>query len=271
MNISDENIYDKQIKEYFKEVRSSYNNGNYRATMVMLYSVVMLDILYKCQYLAEEYNDEKAKDIINKIPVLEDYGNDKSPNYSWESTLLDTIKKTRLLDPTVYSDLDYLRYQRHLSAHPVLLRETFNLYTPHPTKVYGCIVSMLEGVLNNPPYFINNITVHIAKDLADNKEYYLSHYSYFQKYMYREYFSHMRHDDVIKTFRVFWKFVFYLSDDNCENNRKVNYHCLRVMMEKYSDILQSSIEENLENYYKFNEMEKHQLSIIYVGLWHVFH
>ena len=38
--VNAENIYFKQIKDYFREIISSYDNGNYRSAMVMLYSTI---------------------------------------------------------------------------------------------------------------------------------------------------------------------------------------------------------------------------------------
>lgn len=39
--VNAENIYFPQIKEYFREIVSSYDNGNYRSAMVMLYSTIV--------------------------------------------------------------------------------------------------------------------------------------------------------------------------------------------------------------------------------------
>ena len=44
-------IYSPKSREYFKEVISSYVNGNYRSAIVMLYSVCICDLLFKLQEL----------------------------------------------------------------------------------------------------------------------------------------------------------------------------------------------------------------------------
>ena len=41
-----DDIYFSKTREYFKEVLSSYANGNYRSAIVMLYSIAICDILY---------------------------------------------------------------------------------------------------------------------------------------------------------------------------------------------------------------------------------
>ena len=62
-----DNIYFQKTKEYFKEVISSYSNGNYRSAIVMLYSVAICDILFKLEELKDMYNDEVAKEILQNI------------------------------------------------------------------------------------------------------------------------------------------------------------------------------------------------------------
>ena len=39
-----------KTKEYFKEVYSSYCIGNYRSAVVMLWTVIVCDLLFKLQY-----------------------------------------------------------------------------------------------------------------------------------------------------------------------------------------------------------------------------
>jgi hypothetical protein len=62
-----EHIPSKETRTYFKEVISSYINGNYRSAIVMLYSVVVCDLIYKMIDLRDMYQDEKAKSILDDI------------------------------------------------------------------------------------------------------------------------------------------------------------------------------------------------------------
>lgn len=56
-----ENVINKNTKDYLMEVVSSYNNGNYRATIVVLYTTVIYDLLQKLVVLKEIYNDKGLK------------------------------------------------------------------------------------------------------------------------------------------------------------------------------------------------------------------
>ena len=78
-------IYFSKTKEYFKEVVSSYINGNYRSATVMLYSVAICDILFKLQELKDMYNDSVATRILQKIEQEKAESESKS---HWEKTLL---------------------------------------------------------------------------------------------------------------------------------------------------------------------------------------
>ena len=55
-----ENVINKKTKKYLMEVISSYNNGNYRAAVVVLYTTVIYDLLQKLVALKEIYNDKGA-------------------------------------------------------------------------------------------------------------------------------------------------------------------------------------------------------------------
>lgn len=62
-----ENIYFSQIRNYFKEIISSYDNENYRSAMVMLYSTIICDLLLKLKELSDVYNDSTAESLLNEI------------------------------------------------------------------------------------------------------------------------------------------------------------------------------------------------------------
>ena len=53
-------IFDARTKEYFSEVLSCYATGNYRSSVVMLWSVAVCDLLFKLQNLVDRYGDTKA-------------------------------------------------------------------------------------------------------------------------------------------------------------------------------------------------------------------
>jgi hypothetical protein len=147
-------IYHAKTKEYFNEVFSSYNNGNYRSAMVMLYSVVVCDLIYKLQELSDRYNDSIAVSILEKVKEEQ---KENPSNPKWESTLISEIKeRTNLLETQDALNIDYLRKHRHLSAHPVL-DQLDMLVKPNKETVRANIMNMLEGILCKAPLLSKNI------------------------------------------------------------------------------------------------------------------
>ena len=52
IDLAAEQISDLRTKDYFQEVLGSFINGNYRSAVVMLWSVVVADFVYKCRHCA---------------------------------------------------------------------------------------------------------------------------------------------------------------------------------------------------------------------------
>ena len=68
--LSDRIHYGK-TKDYFKEVLSSYHNGNHRSAVVMLWSVAVCDLVYKLQSLIDLYDDASAKLILAEMSKIQ--------------------------------------------------------------------------------------------------------------------------------------------------------------------------------------------------------
>lgn len=101
-----ESIHYGKSKSYFNEVLSSYHNGNYRSSVVMLWSVAVCDIVYKLQSLIDLYNDGSAKEILKDLTAIQE-ADPKSA--SWEVKLVDDVfSKTNLLDSAEYENLKIL-------------------------------------------------------------------------------------------------------------------------------------------------------------------
>src|SRR5699024_5020270 len=120
-------IYFSKTKTYFKEVLSSYSNGNFRSATVMLYSIAICDILFKLQELRDVYNDSVAIEILDSVEKTQTSSKSKS---SWEKVLIDEVRqKTQLLEIQAYSNLIHLYDDRNLSAHPAMTQD-YELISP---------------------------------------------------------------------------------------------------------------------------------------------
>lgn len=219
-------IHNPNTKEYFKEVYQTFVNGNYRSSVVMLYSVLICDLVYKLRDLRDIYNDPKAKKILEEITAMQ-IKNPKSPE--WESKLIEFINdRTSLLEPSDSITISTLQNFRHLSAHPVL-SDSDLLYSPNKDVVQALIRNILDGILTNPPFFSSKIFDTMLLDLADVKEK-LPEDESLQKYIHARYLKGLKETDFGKIFRSLWKIVFISEEPDADANRIINYRALKILV-----------------------------------------
>ena len=238
-----ENIYSSKTKENFHEVISSYDNGNYRSAIVMLYSLVVCDLLFKLQELKDMYNDTIAENILLEINKSRN-SNDNKEKSRWEWELINSVKnETQLLEIDTYANIQHLYDHRNLSAHPALNND-YELYLPNRETVAAHIKNMLEGVFVKPPIFIKKIIDTLVEDLSEKKEIYQDDYQMLCIYLKNKYFAKMSDKMFLSVFKAIWKFVFLLDNENCNKNRIINRRCLRYMLELKANYLLKNIKED---------------------------
>ena len=238
-----ENIYFAKTKEYFREVTSSYSNGNYRSAVVMLYSVAICDMLFKLQELKDMHNDSIAETILLEIEKSRNLHDNKS-KARWEKELVDKIyKDTELLDLVEFTNLNHLYDHRNFSAHPAL-NENYELISPSKETTIAHIKNILESILVKPPIFIKNITDMLVEDLRGIKDIYLNQEDQLKIYLNNKYFSKMHNTMKEKIFKALWKFCFNLDDDDCKANRDINAVVLGILYETDESIFTKIIKDS---------------------------
>lgn len=218
-------IFDARTKEYFSEVLSCYAAGNYRSSVVMLWSVAVCDLLFKLQNLVDLYGDARAKDILADIGKLQQ-DNERSP--IWETKLVESVaEQTQLLDIAERENLLHLQRQRHLAAHPVV-NANFQLHRPNRETARALIRNTLDGVLTKAPILSKQIVNELVADLEqasgiliDDKR--------LKAYLESKYYSRFNPEVEKAVFKALWKFAFRLADERCEKNRAINYSALRLL------------------------------------------
>ncbi|ANI61558.1 hypothetical protein [Pseudomonas sp. GR 6-02] len=237
-----DSIHYGKTKEYFKEVLSSYHNGNYRSAVVMLWSVAVCDIVYKLQSLIDLYDDASAKVILKELSTIQE--NDQK-SAAWELKLIDDVNdKTHLLDSSEYENLRYLQKQRHLSAHPVLNRER-ELHSPNKETVRSLLRNTLTDVLTKPPFYTQHIFQELLDDIAESHEI-LNSRKKVKKYVVSRYFSRTTPPVELNIFRSLWKFVFRIENEQCEKNRLINLHVLEVVAARNKAALLATIQGDVD-------------------------
>ncbi len=244
--VNADDIYFPQIKIYFREIVSSYDNGNYRSAIVMLYSTIVCDLLLKLKELSEVYSDEKAEKMLEYVEKQR-----KSKNKSaWEWELIEKIyKETELLNDEAYTMVHHIYDLRNFSAHPALT-DDYELVSPTPEMTVAYIKKSLEDILIKPSVFAQNIVNRMSDDIAAKKEIYYNDGEAFKGYLNRAYFQKMSIKMKKQVFKAFWKFVFIKVDEDIfKKNRLINRKVLEFMLSLDGDIICKFIEEN-SNYFK---------------------
>ncbi|MDZ7854183.1 MAG: hypothetical protein U5L98_16495 [Halomonas sp.] len=219
-------IFDHRTKEYFREVVSSYQQGNWRSATVMLWSVAVCDIIYKLQYLRDISGDEIGKEILDEIERLQE-ANARSSE--WEGRLIDEIEeRTRLLDLADLDHLKYLQRQRHLAAHPVLSGNS-ELHQPNKDSVRALIRNTLDGLLTKPPIYTNRVFNALVEDLAESKSVLVTDEK-LRSYIESKYLSRADLKLEIGLIRSLWKLVFRLQNDDCDAHREINYRAIKLLV-----------------------------------------
>lgn len=252
-----EKIDNKNTQDYFNEVIQTYYIGCYRSSVVMLYSVVVCDLVYKLEDLRDIYNDPKAKKILLEIEKLQT-SNPSSPE--WEVKLVDMIQdRMDFLELSDITNIRQLQKHRHLSAHPVL-NQTSLLYIPNKDTVKAHMRNMLEGILSRPAVLTTNIFEKLIEDLANINDT-IDIEKDLERYLEARFLKNLRQETINIIFKKLWKFVFFLTDENCEEYRYINYKTILILMKKHESEIYKFIE--LDNrYFEVNTNDKHTNFII---------
>lgn len=252
-----EKIYFSKTKTYFKEVLSSYVNGNFRSATVMLYSVAICDILFKLQELKDVYNDSVAIEILDSVEKTQTSSKSKS---SWEKVLLDEIRqKTQLLDIQAYTDLLHLYDDRNLSAHPAMTQD-YELISPSQETTIAHIKNILNEILIKPPIFIKSVMDVLLDDLKRNADIYSD--DLLKTYLQNKYFSKMTESMKSKVFKALWKFCFKMSDNpDCMKNLMSNRRALNALISENPNSFAKVIRDN-PSYFTVDNSDDTKFAIV---------
>jgi len=251
-----EHIYHAQTREYFEEVLSSYQNGNYRSAVVMLYSVVICDLIYKLQELSNVYFDSDAESILEEVKREQEESAIKS---QWEVTLIKKVKEnTNIFSQEDMINIDYLREQRHLAAHPVL--DQLDILTkPNKETVRSLMTNMLDGLLCKSPLISGKLIGFFLSDLSERKNE-LTDQRDFEQYINKRYYNKLNKVTSQKLFRSLWKIVFNLDNEDTNENRWINFRAIRLLYEQDKSLFNEQIKKESSYYSNVNANSNETLS-----------
>lgn len=150
IELAAEQIVDTRTKSYFTEVLSSFINGHYRSAVVMLWSVVISDLVYKLQDLRDLYQDPVATSILEAVLMRQ---NANPTNPEWEPYLLEEVNsRTQFFEAGEHQHIVGIHKLRHLSAHPVL-SSAHLLFEPNKKLRVRQFVMLLNVSCSSRPCF----------------------------------------------------------------------------------------------------------------------
>lgn len=254
-----ENVKSPQTKEYLKEVISSFNNGNYRSAIVVLYSVVIFDMIEKLSTTSEYYNDENAKEIL---ATIED-SKKKNESYSkWENSLIESVKKTNLFNHIEQDKLDHIKKLRNTYAH-AYYNDDLKLETPSKETTRALIRDAFEILFFKDAMMINSgMIISILDDI----------HNYFKRngtdgidvYITDKYLKRFTEIEKKSIFKTLWKFVFR-EDRSPQNNENAKRDTSRQEKRKSNlQVLKQIVSENPKIYLELVEKDTIFYSDIFV-------
>lgn len=242
-----ESIYHNKTREYYDEVISSFENENYRSSVVMLYTVTICDIFFKLKDLAEVHNDEKVQKILSE---LENEKDENPVSSDWENKLIEkAFYEAKILENDVYTHINTLKKYRNLSAHPVL-NSLEILYKPNKELVYSLIVNISDNLLSKHPLFTKNIFIPFILEIERIKNEF-SNQNALETYLDSKYFKYFSLETVEYIFKQLWKFVYKSLNERERSNRKINYKVLLILYNKYESHLEDYIKNQISYFSDF--------------------
>ena len=246
-----EKVGNPKTKKYLEEVVSSFNNGNYRACVNVLYTTVIYDLVDKMLTLKNIYNDQGAEKIITDI-MNSQTTNPTSP--AWENNLIESIcTYTSIISHVEKEELLYLKQTRNFAAHPIINIDDDKLSLKQITKETAAdlIRKAFEIVFLRDAILAKDLNKDIVKEL--NEYYSRVGNEGLDTFLKSKYFNRMTQKRKDSLFRTLWKFVFIINNDDCNKNRESNFWGLLYLYRENKDHYIKLISQD-QNYY-LNKLE----------------
>ena len=257
-NLDMDKVESSTTKEYLKEVISSLENKNYRSAVVMLYTVIMVDLIDKLRELKDFGASKRAAAILNEVQQ-----SNKSNNGHYESTentLISEILKAPskdnpeslnwLLNDSAANTVKTVKNYRNLCAHPAFDQNRPNkLMEPNKDLVAGLIRSCFDDIFSRPAKFGKDVFSTLLDDLKNSKDYFLKlDDDSLKEYLLKNYLVKFNDDTYKYVVKNLFKEVFCRDSEDENENRKINYRSLIIMIANKESDSRSAIKES--NYYQ---------------------
>ncbi|MFB8085026.1 hypothetical protein [Streptomyces sp. NPDC055992] len=172
-------VVNPDVRPLVKEAHRCYATGAARAAIVLTWTATCADLIHKIEVLKEE-GEADARALVQDVQRAQRPSEpDAVPlMLNVEKTILDVAEKLELIDRTHRTQLERLREDRHLCAHPSL-RPMGELYVPTSEYARAHLVAALDAVLVHQPSqgqrVLNSFIAHAADPAFTFEAGYLGH------------------------------------------------------------------------------------------------
>lgn len=159
-------VYNPDVRPLVQEAHRCYSSGSARGAIVLVWTAVCADLITKAQTLKED-GEAAATNLVAKVEKAQQSKEEQAIPIMLgvERTLLDTAETLELIDHTQKKQLERLRDDRNMCAHPSL-RPLGELYEPTMEYARAHLAAALEAVLIHPPSqgrkVIDSFSAHVA-------------------------------------------------------------------------------------------------------------
>jgi hypothetical protein len=161
-------VWSPDVRPLAEEAWRCYNAGAIRTSIAATWSAVSADIIVKLIRLADE-GDKAAQAFRNQVTAAQDQGltpGGVSAMQKIEASLVDKAVEFELIDTIGKRELDRIREDRHLCAHPSL-RAGGEVYNPRPETARSHLAVALATLLIHPPTQGNTLLKEFQNYICD--------------------------------------------------------------------------------------------------------
>lgn len=238
-NYDDKLIPNNESRMLFDEIMSNFYNKNYRSCIVNLNSLVYYDLVKKLEELRDNYNDEKSKNILEKINIQTSSEEQYSKS---EKKLLELCKERNFFDNHFYELLLNLREIRNHCAHPAFYDD--GLFIPDELEVKMYIEIIYKNLLVLYPINYYGATDYILEDIKNAYDKNISNNSGSLIKRAKRMFQKLDFKNKQKVFNSLFELSIIKNTDDSKKYRDITYTyllCLSELLNKSDDKIAKDI------------------------------
>lgn len=237
-------VFNPDVRPLVREAYRCYTSGAARGAIVLAWTAVCADLITKAQILKEE-GEAAAGELVSSVERAQRSSEPESIQVMLgvEKTILDTAEKLELIDFTQKMQLERLRDDRNLCAHPSL-RPLGELYEPTMEYARAHLAVALETVLIHRPSQGRKIVDSFSAHVLDPG------FAFDTDYLARAFFDRVRPSARIKVVEFAAKFAVLEIDpeqgvDSVELADRMG-RCLRCFAERDADLAKQAIAKTMQ-------------------------